>query len=250
MDGKALSPAEIVKRAELESREVLLAKLAGAMKAAGRRGRACSRLRRQLARLVRRLRRAGRGRVAAPRRPPRKPRPRTPRDRGRRKPRPTPTQDRRGETRHWQSHREPNHAKAPSDFTKETTMAKLSTAELIDAFKELTLLELSEFVKPFEDTFDVTAAAPVAIAAAGPAGGGAPAEAVEEQDEFDVILEAAGDKKIQVIKAVRDRHRPRPEGGQGPRRRRPQAGPGEGRQGGRREGQGGPRGRRRQGHIK
>jgi len=81
-------------------------------------------------------------------------------------------------------------------------MAKLSTAELIDAFKELTLLELSEFVKEFEDTFDVTAAAPVAVAAAGPAGA-APA-AVEEQDEFDVVLEGAGDKKIQVIKVVRE----------------------------------------------
>ena len=83
-------------------------------------------------------------------------------------------------------------------------MAKLNTDELLDAFKEMTLLELSEFVKQFEDTFDVTAAAPVAVAA-GPAGpgGAAPAEAAEEQDEFDVILEAAGDKKIQVIKEVR-----------------------------------------------
>jgi len=82
-------------------------------------------------------------------------------------------------------------------------MAKLSTAELIDAFKELTLIELSDFVKQFEETFDVTAAAPVMAAApAGPAGA-APAEAAEEQDEFDVILEAAGDKKIQVIKEVR-----------------------------------------------
>jgi large subunit ribosomal protein L7/L12 len=83
-------------------------------------------------------------------------------------------------------------------------MAKLSTEELIDAFKELTLLELSAFVKQFEETFDVTAAAPVAVAAApaGP-GGAAPAEAAEEQDEFDVILAAAGDKKIQVIKEVR-----------------------------------------------
>ena len=82
-------------------------------------------------------------------------------------------------------------------------MAKLSTDELLDAFKEMTLLELSEFVKQFEETFDVTAAAPVAVA--GPAGpaAGAPAEAAEEQDEFDVILEAAGDKKIQVIKEVR-----------------------------------------------
>ena len=82
-------------------------------------------------------------------------------------------------------------------------MAKLSTDELIDAFKELSLLELSEFVKQFEDTFNVTAAAPVAVAAAGaPAGGGA-AE-VEEQDEFDVILDDAGAQKIQVIKAVRE----------------------------------------------
>jgi len=81
-------------------------------------------------------------------------------------------------------------------------MAKLSTEELIDAFKELTLLELSAFVKQFEETFDVTAAAPVAVAAAAPVGG-APVEAESEQDEFDVILEAAGDKKIQVIKEVR-----------------------------------------------
>jgi large subunit ribosomal protein L7/L12 len=85
-------------------------------------------------------------------------------------------------------------------------MAKLSTDELLDAFKEMTLLELSEFVKEFETTFDVTAAAPLAVAPqAGAAGGGAgetPA-AAEEQDEFDVILEAAGDKKIQVIKEVR-----------------------------------------------
>jgi large subunit ribosomal protein L7/L12 len=82
-------------------------------------------------------------------------------------------------------------------------MAKLSTADLLDAFKEMTLLELSEFVKEFEETFDVKAAAPVAVAAAPGAGGGAAEEAAEEQDEFDVILEAAGDKKIQVIKEVR-----------------------------------------------
>ena len=81
-------------------------------------------------------------------------------------------------------------------------MAKLSTDELLDAFKEMTLLELSDFVKLFEETFDVTAAAPVAVAAAAPAGGGA-AEAAAEQDEFDVILEAAGDNKIPVIKEVR-----------------------------------------------
>ena len=82
-------------------------------------------------------------------------------------------------------------------------MAKLSTDELLEAFKEMTLIELSEFVKEFEDTFGVTAAAPVAVAAAGAAGGAGEAAAAEEQDEFDVILEAAGDKKIQVIKEVR-----------------------------------------------
>ena len=83
-------------------------------------------------------------------------------------------------------------------------MAKLSTDELLDAFKELTLIELSEFVKQFEETFGVTAAAPVAVAAAAPAaGGGDDAPAEEESDEVDVILEAIGDKKIQVIKEVR-----------------------------------------------
>ena len=84
-------------------------------------------------------------------------------------------------------------------------MAKLSTDELLDAFKEMTLLELSEFVKQFEDTFGVTAAAPVAVAGAAPAAGGAGAEAAaaEEKDEFDVVLEAAGEKKINVIKEVR-----------------------------------------------
>jgi large subunit ribosomal protein L7/L12 len=82
-------------------------------------------------------------------------------------------------------------------------MAKLSSAELLDAFKEMTLLELSEFVKSFEETFDVKAAAPVAVAATGPAGPAAAVPEVEEQDEFDVVLEAAGDKKIQVIKEVR-----------------------------------------------
>jgi large subunit ribosomal protein L7/L12 len=81
-------------------------------------------------------------------------------------------------------------------------MAKLTTDQLLDAFKELTLIELSEFVKKFEETFEVTAAAPVAVAAAagGPA---APVEEVEEKDSFDVVLEAAGEKKIQVIKEVR-----------------------------------------------
>jgi large subunit ribosomal protein L7/L12 len=83
-------------------------------------------------------------------------------------------------------------------------MAKLNTEELLDAFKEMSLIELSEFVKKFEETFEVTAAAPVAVAAAGaPAAGGGDGAAAEEKDEFDVILESAGDKKIQVIKEVR-----------------------------------------------
>ena len=82
-------------------------------------------------------------------------------------------------------------------------MAKLSTDELLEAFKEMTLIELSEFVKQFEETFGVTAAAPVAVAAAPAAGGGADAPAEEEKNEFDVVLVAAGDKKIQVIKEVR-----------------------------------------------
>ncbi len=81
-------------------------------------------------------------------------------------------------------------------------MAKLTTEELIEAFKELSLIELSEFVKAFEETFDVTAAAPVAVAGGAPAAGGE-AAAEEEKSEFDVILESAGDKKIQVIKEVR-----------------------------------------------
>jgi large subunit ribosomal protein L7/L12 len=80
-------------------------------------------------------------------------------------------------------------------------MAKLSNDELLDVFKEMTLLELSEFVKQFEETFDVTAAVPVAAVAAAPADA---ADAVEEQTEFDVVLESAGDKKIQVIKVVRE----------------------------------------------
>ena len=82
-------------------------------------------------------------------------------------------------------------------------MAKMSTDELLDAFKEMTLIELSEFVKQFEDTFDVTAAAPVAVAAAPAAGGAGGGEAAAEQEEFDLVLEAAGEKKIQVIKEVR-----------------------------------------------
>ena len=82
-------------------------------------------------------------------------------------------------------------------------MAKLSTEELLEQFKELTLIELSEFVKAFEETFEVSAAAPVAVAAA-PAAGGEAAAPAEEKDEFDVVLETVGDKKIQVIKVVRE----------------------------------------------
>jgi large subunit ribosomal protein L7/L12 len=83
-------------------------------------------------------------------------------------------------------------------------MAKLSTDDLLDAFKEMTLIELSEFVKKFEETFEVTAAAPAAMMMAGPMAGAAAAEEVEEQSEFDVILESDGGKKIQVIKVVRE----------------------------------------------
>ncbi|WP_374928918.1 50S ribosomal protein L7/L12 [Kytococcus sedentarius] len=82
-------------------------------------------------------------------------------------------------------------------------MAKLTNDELIDVFKEMTLIELSEFVKQFEEVFEVTAAAPVAVAGAAPAGGDAGGDAAEEKTEFDVILTAAGDKKIGVIKEVR-----------------------------------------------
>src|SRR4029079_19607817 len=104
----------------------------------------------------------------------------------------------------------PRHTSGPRDRVgqqpeRNATMAKHTTDELLDAFKEMTLLELSEFVKQFEDTFGVTAAAPVAVAAA-PAAGGAAAggdDAAAEQDEFDVVLDAAGEKKINVIKEVR-----------------------------------------------
>jgi large subunit ribosomal protein L7/L12 len=83
-------------------------------------------------------------------------------------------------------------------------MATMSTAELLDVFKNMTVLELNEFLKAFEDEFGVTAAAPVAVAAGPAAGSGGEAAQAEEQDEFDVVLTAAGDKKIQVIKVVRE----------------------------------------------
>ena len=83
-------------------------------------------------------------------------------------------------------------------------MATMSTTDLLDVFKNMTVLELNDFLKAFEEEFGVTAAAPVAVAAVGGGGGGGAAEAAEEKDEFDVILIAAGDKKIQVIKVVRE----------------------------------------------
>ena len=230
LEGNVLDAKEIAKLADLESREVLLAKLAGAMLAslsqavsllnaplaqaarlaaalqakaeqdpsilaggAGDSGRCC---RQRGARLggrrgadARLPRGAGSGggsprgrRRSAPDDEHRPPRPDTThppaRDRGQQ----NPIRRRKGTA----------------------TMAKLSTDELLDAFKEMTLLELSEFVKQFEDTFGVTAAAPVAVAAAPAAGGAAGgAEEAAEQDEFDVVLEAAGEKKINVIKEVR-----------------------------------------------
>ena len=120
-------------------------------------------------------------------------------------------------------------------------MAKISSDDLLEAFKEMTLIELSEFVKQFEETFDVKAAAPVAAAVAAPGGaGGAAAEEPEEKDEFDVVLEAAGDKKIQVIKEVRTLTSLGSQGGQGPRRRRAQAAARAREQGGGGQGQGCP----------
>ena len=207
MDGHALTVAEVERIADLESREVLLAKLAGAMKGNHGQGR----------RAVQRSRIAVRpvGRCAA------------------------------GEE--VRRNRRLSTTRQHQKLGKIHTMAKMSTDDLLDAFKEMTLLELSEFVKKFEEVFEVTAAAPVAVAAAG---GAAPAaEAAEEQSEFDVILESGRREEDRRHQGrPRDRLRPGPQGGQGPRRRRPQAAAGEGHQGGRRGGQGQARGRRRDGH--
>ena len=190
LDGKTLSPEEITKLADLESREVLLAKLAGAMK--GSLTKAAYLFvapLSQTARVVEALRQkreeAGHrhGGLRPPRQPPTSPRVATRADA-------SPA-----------SARFINQPLTASN-RKEATMAKLSTDELLDAFKEMTLIELSEFVKQFEETFEVTAAAPVAAAPAAGAGGAAPAEE-EEKDSFDVVLVAAGEKKIQVIKEVR-----------------------------------------------
>ena len=183
LDGKAITPAEIIKLADLEPRDVLLAKLAGAMKASLAGAAATfNALPVQMAQLAEALhaKRAAAEGGAAPKRLPRTP---------------CPTQPTKADqtTRSGKRRNE--------EFT---TMAKMSSADLLEAFKEMTLLELSEFVKQFEETFDVKAAAPVAVAAPAAAGaGGGEAEQAEEQDEFDVILEAAGEKKIQVIKEVR-----------------------------------------------
>ena len=199
LDGKALSADEINKIADLESREVLLAKLAGALKALPTRAAGLFQAPlSQMARLAKALEEkkpAGEAPAAADDAPPN-------RRRARRRPSAEHRHHRR-DSRRAGGVVPPDSRLHPASRERTPLMAKLSTDELLDAFKEMTLLELSEFVKQFEDTFDVTAAAPVAVAAAGPAGPGAAAEAAEEKDEFDVILEAAGDKKIQVIKEVR-----------------------------------------------
>ena len=123
-------------------------------------------------------------------------------------------------------------------------MATMSTPELLDVFKNMTVLELNEFLKAFEEEFGVTAAAPVAVAAAG-GGGAAEAAPVEEKDEFDVVLSAAGDKKIQVIKEVRTLTNLGLKEAKDLVDSRSQARAGEGLQGGRRKGEGAARGRRR-----
>ena len=248
LDGKPLDAKEVAKLADLESREVLLGKLAGAMLASL--SQAVYLLNAPIAQVARlagalqakaeqdpSILAGGAGTpapaadepatdesAAATRRPPTRPptrptatsAPRTAptdsaatRDR-RSRPSPRtrrPRPDGRGHTTHHTPVRPPTRHTMGPDHRLEgnATMAKLSTDELLDAFKEMTLIELSEFVKQFEDTFGVTAAAPVAVAAAAPAAGGPGnvGEEAAEQDEFDVILEAAGDKKINVIKEVR-----------------------------------------------
>ena len=217
LDGKAMTAAEITKLADLESREVLLAKLAGAMNASLTQAvYLFAAPLSQSARLIEALRAKreaeGPQDAAAPQDAARRTRLRRTRPRREHHPpgrggsgRPVHPPGRR----HGWRHRLSQTAQLTSHATqartgRNATMAKLSTDELLDAFKEMTLIELSEFVKQFEDTFGVTAAAPVAVAAPGAAAaGGGDAAAVEEQDEFDVVLEAAGDKKIQVIKEVR-----------------------------------------------
>ncbi len=124
-------------------------------------------------------------------------------------------------------------------------MAMPTTDELLDDFKNMTVLELNDFLKTFEEEFDVTAAAPVAVAAAAPAAGGGEAAAAEEKDEFDVVLVAGRRQEDPGHQGGPVAHEPRAQGGQGPRRLRPEARPREGREGRGREGQGPARGGRR-----
>ena len=193
MDGHPLTVAEVERIADLESREVLLAKLAGAMKgnlakAAGLFNAPTSQMARLLAALQEK-----KALEPAP----------APAPAAAAAPAPEPASEAPAEVSETLRRRlKPNNP--PRNLGRTHTMPKLSGDELLDAFKEMTLLELSDFVKKFEETFEVTAAAPVAVAAAGAAPAGAAAEAAEEQSEFDVILEAAGDKKIGVIKVVRE----------------------------------------------
>ena len=200
LDGKGMTPAEITKLADLEPREVLLAKLAGAMKATMANAAATmAALPTQMARLLAAL--EAKQAAGAPAAPPRTRR--TPRRRTRPRPRPPPRQQPPRMAPRTPDRQRRNLTQELTEREGTPTMAKLSNDALLDAFKEMTLLELSEFVKQFEEAFDVKAAAPAAMAAPAAAGGGAAEAEVEEQDEFDVILEAAGDKKIQVIKEVR-----------------------------------------------
>jgi large subunit ribosomal protein L10 len=203
LDGKAISPADIDRLADLEPREVLLAKLAGDMKASMAKAAAVfNALPVQMAQLAEALRakRETEGGAEAPAADAAPDAPGGDSAAAAEAPAEAASeydQPGRGTWRPWNPERR-------NQEEEEIPMAKISTDDLLDAFKDMTLLELSEFVKQFEDTFDVKAAAPVAVAAAAPGGaGGAAAEAPEEKDEFDVILEGAGDKKIQVIKEVR-----------------------------------------------
>ena len=218
LDGKAISPAEIIKLADLEPRDVLLAKLAGAMKASLAGAAATfNALPVQMAQLAEALRakraaaEGGASEAAESTKPPASEapadRPRAQRSPGRERGQRSPGRERGQRCPGRRDLTGPAYTRPHVPKRKEgiTTMAKMSSADLLEAFKEMTLLELSEFVKQFEETFDVKAAAPVAVAApaAGGAAGAGEAEQAEEQDEFDVILEAAGEKKIQVIKEVR-----------------------------------------------
>ena len=191
VEGRTVDAREVTRLADVESREVLLAKLAGAMK--GNLTKAAGLFQAPLSQMAR-LAAALQEKKAAD--SPAAEAPAAAADDSTAAADTTPETD--------AADRTPIRRRGHRLTKKETDMAKISSTDLLDAFKEMTLLELSDFVKQFEETFDVTAAAPVAVAAAPAAGGGGGGdEAAAEQDEFDVILEAAGDKKIQVIKEVR-----------------------------------------------